>query len=102
MARRVAERREAPFAGSNRYYRGRAIEALRGVPPGQSLDLTALGGQIKPDFSADDLPWLCPVDAGGASGAVAPQPDPVLHLLRAPARSPQPGAPRRIGAPVRP
>jgi A/G-specific adenine glycosylase len=56
--RKVAERREAPFAGSNRFYRGRAIEALRGVPAGQSLELPVLGGQIKPDFSAADMPWL--------------------------------------------
>ncbi len=56
--RRVAERREAPYTGSNRFYRGRTIEALRGLPPGQALALTELGGQIKADFSANDLPWL--------------------------------------------
>jgi A/G-specific adenine glycosylase len=55
---RVAERREAPYTGSNRFYRGRTIEALRNLPPGQALALAELGGQVKSDFSADDLPWL--------------------------------------------
>ncbi|HEU5097549.1 MAG TPA: A/G-specific adenine glycosylase [Roseiflexaceae bacterium] len=56
--RRVAERREAPFAGSNRFYRGRAIEALRGLAPGEALPLPALGQAIKQDFDEDDMPWL--------------------------------------------
>jgi A/G-specific adenine glycosylase len=56
--RRVAERREAPYTGSNRFYRGRAIEALRNLPPGQALPLAELGGQVKTDFSAGDLLWL--------------------------------------------
>jgi len=56
--RRVAERREAPYAGSNRFYRGRAIEALRQMAPGQSLPLPALGRQIKDGFGDDEMPWL--------------------------------------------
>jgi A/G-specific adenine glycosylase len=56
--RRVAERREAPFTGSNRFYRGRAIEALRQLAPGASLPLTALGQAIKDDFGAGDMAWL--------------------------------------------
>ena len=55
---RIAERREAPYAGSNRFYRGRTIEALRSLPPGQALPLAELGGQVKADFNAGDLPWL--------------------------------------------
>jgi A/G-specific adenine glycosylase len=62
--RRVAERREAPYTGSNRFYRGRTIEALRKLPPGQALPLAELGGQVKADFSADDLPWLQMLVAG--------------------------------------
>lgn len=62
--RRVAERREAPFAGSNRYYRGRAIDALRALPAGQSLALQALGPALKPDFAARDQPWLDTLVAG--------------------------------------
>ncbi|HJZ48348.1 MAG TPA: A/G-specific adenine glycosylase [Roseiflexaceae bacterium] len=56
--RRVAERREAPYAGSNRFYRGRAIEALRRLPPGGSIGLAALGRQIKDSFGDHDMPWL--------------------------------------------
>jgi A/G-specific adenine glycosylase len=56
--RRVAERRETPFGGSNRFYRGRAIEALRQLGPGEALPLPALGRKIKDGFSDDDLPWL--------------------------------------------
>lgn len=56
--RRIAERREAPYPGSNRFYRGRIIDALRELPPGDTIPLQALGPQLKEDFSADDLPWL--------------------------------------------
>lgn len=63
-ARRVAERREAPFVGSSRYYRGRIVDALRQAPPHQPLPLAELGRQIKPDFTADDLPWLRGLAAG--------------------------------------
>jgi A/G-specific adenine glycosylase len=56
--RRVAERRETAYAGSNRFYRGRAIEALRQLGPGEALPLPALGRQLKDDFSGDDMPWL--------------------------------------------
>jgi A/G-specific adenine glycosylase len=62
--RRVAERREAPYAGSNRFYRGRAIEALRRRPPGESLTLAELGRAIKSDFGEGDMPWLCALVEG--------------------------------------
>jgi A/G-specific adenine glycosylase len=55
---RVAERREAPYAGSNRFYRGRAIEALRQLAPGEWLPLPALGRRIRDGFGDDDMPWL--------------------------------------------
>jgi A/G-specific adenine glycosylase len=56
--RRVAERREAAYRGSNRFYRGRVVGALRQLAPGQALPLSRLGVQIKDGFSDDDLPWL--------------------------------------------
>lgn len=56
--RRLAERREAPFAGSSRFYRGRIVEALRGLPHGASLTLTDLGAHVKEDFAEADMPWL--------------------------------------------
>jgi A/G-specific adenine glycosylase len=60
---RAAERKanykpEAPFKGSNRWYRGRIVAALRSVPPGASLSFDALGPQVKPDYQATDAPWL--------------------------------------------
>jgi A/G-specific adenine glycosylase len=62
--RRVAERREAPFAGSSRFYRGRIIEALRQLPPGQALALGELGQQTKADFADADWAWLRDLVAG--------------------------------------
>jgi A/G-specific adenine glycosylase len=56
--RRLVERRETPYAGSKRFYRGRAIEALRQLGPGEALPLPALGRQIKDGFTDDDMPWL--------------------------------------------
>jgi A/G-specific adenine glycosylase len=57
--KRVAERRSAPFVGSNRYYRGQIIEQLRALPPGEHLPLTRLGPLLKPDFDpAADIDWL--------------------------------------------
>lgn len=41
--KRIAERRECPFIGSNRYFRGRIIDALRALPPGATLALNDLG-----------------------------------------------------------
>lgn len=47
-ARRVAERKDAPFVGSNRYIRGRIIDYLRQTPtgtdqPALAMHLTTLG-----------------------------------------------------------
>ena len=47
-----------PFRDSSRYYRGRIIAYLRGLPAGASADLADLGAHLKPSFDADDLPWL--------------------------------------------
>jgi A/G-specific adenine glycosylase len=70
--RRVAERREAPYAGSNRYYRGRVVEALRRLPAGTALPLRELGGHVKDGFGEGDLAWLRAVIEGLArDGLVA-------------------------------
>jgi len=52
------KKNEAPFEGSTRYYRGRAIAALRELGDGQSLDLLALGPRVRDDFSDEHLVWL--------------------------------------------
>lgn len=56
--RAVAERRDTRYVGSNRYYRGRIIETVRGLAAGQLLPLHELGPQIHESFSADDMDWL--------------------------------------------
>jgi len=69
--RRVAER-QAAYAGSNRFYRGRAIEALRQLGPGETLPLPALGRQLKDGFTDGDMPWLrALVDALARDGLLA-------------------------------
>jgi len=62
--RRVAERREAPFVGSNRYYRGRVIAALRALAPGTTRTLGQLGTEIRDDYTSEHLPWLRELLAG--------------------------------------
>jgi A/G-specific adenine glycosylase len=60
--RRIAEKRETPFVGSNRFYRGRAIEALRNTATG--LSLAELGPYVKEDYTNEDMPWLQNLVAG--------------------------------------
>lgn len=47
-----------PFTSTTRYFRGRIVEALRALPSGESLPLSALGPRVKPGYTSDDLPWL--------------------------------------------
>lgn len=58
VRRRLAERRERPFIGSNRYFRGRIIEALRALPPGATITLDELGPQVRPEYTLDNEAWL--------------------------------------------
>ncbi len=59
---RAAERRAAyratPFEGSNRYFRGRIVDALRARPAGSHLAAAEIGSLLKPAFDDADLPWL--------------------------------------------
>lgn len=54
-ARTTSKRRQAPFRGSRRYYRGRIIQALRELPPGGALTiqqlLARLTGQDRLDIA---------------------------------------------------
>jgi A/G-specific adenine glycosylase len=45
------------YEGSNRYYRGRALAALREGPP-EGLTLRELGERLRECFGEADLPWL--------------------------------------------
>lgn len=66
--RKVAEKKASyqtqPFTSTNRYFRGRIIDLLRSLPAGQRITLAALGQQIKPTYSDNDLPWLQKIVAG--------------------------------------
>jgi A/G-specific adenine glycosylase len=55
---------EAPFKGSNRWYRGRIVDALRQLPHGATMPLAELGPQVKPEYSPDDIVWLRRLVAG--------------------------------------
>lgn len=61
-----------------------------------SPKLAFAGLAVEGTVDADNLPWLCPLDAGGAGGAPAPEPGPVFHTLRAEANGPKGGA-RLVG-----
>ncbi|GAB4110080.1 MAG: A/G-specific adenine glycosylase [Roseiflexaceae bacterium] len=76
--KKVAEKREEPFIGSNRYYRGRVIAALREAPHG--LSLPELGPQVKDDYSSADLPWLEQLVAGLARDGLLDRHDDLIHL----------------------
>jgi A/G-specific adenine glycosylase len=49
-------KQEGTFEGSSRWYRGRAVHALRASERGLSLE--ELGAHLRPEFTPADLPWL--------------------------------------------
>jgi A/G-specific adenine glycosylase len=69
----VRLKREAPFGGSNRFYRGRVIDALRQHPPDDQsgLDLHALGALVRDDFTTEHMPWLYEVVQGLSKDGLA-------------------------------
>jgi A/G-specific adenine glycosylase len=69
--RKVAERREEPYAGSRRFYRGRIVEALRALSAGETVNLARLGPLVKSDYSAVDEDWLRELVAGLARDGLA-------------------------------
>jgi A/G-specific adenine glycosylase len=46
-----------PFEETNRYFRGRIVDALR-EHEGEAMPLEVLGALVKSDFAPADLPWL--------------------------------------------
>lgn len=69
----VRKKNEGAFAGSNRYFRGRVIEALRQLPSDreEGIDLGELGRRVRPGFGEGDLPWLRSVVDGLAADGLA-------------------------------
>lgn len=51
-------RKEGPWLRSTRYYRGRIVEALRALAPGERLSLPVLASIIAPERTDDDPSWL--------------------------------------------
>ncbi len=47
-----------PFKESNRYFRGRVVDALRALPTGEGITLAALGPQVRPDYADAEEAWL--------------------------------------------
>lgn len=70
LPRGVRLKREAPFTGSNRYYRGRVLAALRASGDG-GIALGELGPQVRDDFRETDLPWLYGVVQGLSQDGLA-------------------------------
>lgn len=73
-------KREAPFKESNRYYRGRIVEALRvheGEPGPTGMTLTEIGPRVREDFTPADVPWLYEVVQGLARDGLARVAEPV-------------------------
>ncbi len=69
VMRKVAER-QASFTATPRYFRGRAVEALRRLPPGAWLTLDELGPRVKAGWTAAELPWLLNLLEGLANDAL--------------------------------
>lgn len=53
----VRKKQETPFAGSNRFYRGRIVDGLRAAGGGE-MSLSALGALVRDDYAADHSEWL--------------------------------------------
>jgi len=59
--------REQTYDGSNRFYRGRVVAALRDLSnedAARGIDLRSLGPLVRPGFSDEDIPWLSEVVNG--------------------------------------
>lgn len=51
------KKQEAPFSGSNRYYRGRIVDGLRAAE-GAHVALSALGPLVRQDYADEHAEWL--------------------------------------------
>ena len=60
LPRGVRKKTEGAFEGSNRWYRGRIIDALRDAhqQDDAALSLEMLGPLVRPDFDAQHITWL--------------------------------------------
>ncbi len=59
----TAKAADVPFRESNRYFRGRVVDALRDHARGE-LSLAELGPLVRPGFVEADMPWMIEVVRG--------------------------------------
>lgn len=55
--------KQVPFEQTNRYFRGRVVDALR-THRDQGIPLFDLGPMLRPAFREDDVPWLLEIVQG--------------------------------------
>jgi A/G-specific adenine glycosylase len=51
-------KKEGPFSGSNRFYRGRVVDALRAGVGESGIPIGALGPLVRENYTEADEPWL--------------------------------------------
>jgi A/G-specific adenine glycosylase len=51
------KKNEAPFSGSNRFFRGRIVDSLRSAR-GDAVAMSALGTMVRDDYSPEHADWL--------------------------------------------
>jgi A/G-specific adenine glycosylase len=51
-------KKEGPFSGSNRFYRGRVVDALRAGAGESGIPVSALGPLVRENYTKADEPWL--------------------------------------------
>jgi A/G-specific adenine glycosylase len=56
-------RKQVPFEQTNRYFRGRIVDALR-VHQDDGIPLSDLGPLLRPEFGESDVPWLLEIVQG--------------------------------------
>jgi len=61
--KRATKATDVPFKESNRYFRGRVVDALRDHASGE-LSLSELGPLVRPGFVDADMPWMIEVVRG--------------------------------------
>ncbi len=66
-----APRKEGPWQSSTRYYRGRIVEALRALAPGERIPLAELVARVKPDATDDESALLRDLAARLAADGLA-------------------------------
>ena len=67
---KAGPRQQAPFHGSRRYYRGRIVQALRELPPGESIRVAALRERLAYQDGLDNGSFRDLLDALARDGLV--------------------------------